>query len=79
MCLYVCMYTYIHVYVYIYICMYTYIGAGLVEGSIASEEWKEINLKMSQYIRVLTSMRRPAIGREFPNATAAVAAVVVEV
>jgi hypothetical protein len=68
-----------HICMYTYMCPYVHLsGAGLVEGSIAREEWKEIHLKMSQYIRVLTFMRRPAIEGEFPNATAAVAAVVVE-
>ena len=53
-------------------------GAGLVLGSNPASEWKEINLKMSQYVRVLTSMTRPAISQDFPNATTAVSAIVVE-
>ena len=58
--------------------VHVFAGAGIVEGSVPSLEWKEIDLKMSQYVRVLTSMRRPAMGLEFPNATAAAAAVVIE-
>ena len=58
--------------------VHVFAGAGLVQGSVPVAEWKEIELKMSQYIRVLAANRRPAMGLEFPNATSAVAAIVIE-
>lgn len=58
--------------------VHVFAGAGLVLGSVPTAEWKEIELKMSQYVRVLESIKRPAMSREFPNATAAVAAIVIE-
>ena len=58
--------------------VHIFAGAGLVLGSVPTAEWAEIELKMSQYVRVLESVKRPAMTREFPNATAAMAAVVVE-
>ena len=58
--------------------VHVYAGAGLVVGSVPAAEWSEISLKMSQYVRVLRSVKRPAMSREFPNATAAVAAAVIE-
>ena len=58
--------------------VHIFAGAGLVLGSVPSAEWEEIKLKMSQYRSVLTSMKRPAMSMDFPNATAAVAAMVVE-
>ena len=58
--------------------VHVFAGAGLVLGSVPTAEWKEIELKMSQYVRVLESIKRPAMSREFPSATAAVAAMVIE-
>ena len=58
--------------------VHIYAGAGLVQGSVPDAEYKEIELKMSQYIRILSASRRPAMGLEFPNATSAVAAIVIE-
>ena len=58
--------------------VHVFAGAGIVAGSVPKDELAEINLKMAQYLRVLTSIRRPAMAMEFPNATAAAAAIVVE-
>jgi 2-succinyl-5-enolpyruvyl-6-hydroxy-3-cyclohexene-1-carboxylate synthase len=58
--------------------VHVFAGAGLVLGSVPTAEWREIELKMSQYVRVLESIKRPAMSREFHNATAAVAAMVIE-
>ena len=50
--------------------VHLYAGAGLVPGSVATSEWAEIGLKMSQYLRVLrNASERPAMNKEFPNAT----------
>lgn len=45
-----------------------YAGAGLVPGSKAVDEWNEIQLKMSQYVRILTSVQRPAMSTKSPTA-----------
>ena len=58
--------------------VHVFAGAGIVQGSDPKSELAEINLKMAQYLRVLTSIRRPAMQFEFANATAASAAIVVE-
>ena len=58
--------------------VHVFAGAGIVQGSVPNNELAEINLKMAQYVRVLTSIRRPAMEFEFANATAASAAIVVE-
>ena len=50
--------------------VHVFAGAGLVPGSVATAEWAEIGLKMSQYLRVLrNASMRPAMNKEFPNAT----------
>lgn len=51
---------------------------GINEGSVPKVEWEEILVKMSQFVKVLTTMNRPAMNKEFSNPTAASAAMVVE-
>lgn len=55
------------------VCLYS--GVGIVTGSSAQEEWKELNLKAAQYLR---GLKRPPYLRSFPNLPAMHAGMIVD-